>query len=88
MAADFAIEPAGSAVARGRQRKHGQGGAGNGADRLSISLTPSQAATLTAAVEHVQRIGLPLNRMTTVHRDAAGVPLAAMAKATGHFTDL
>jgi hypothetical protein len=33
-------------------------------------------------------IGLPLTRMITIHWEAAGVPLAGMARATGQFTDL
>lgn len=98
IAANFEIEHAGSErahrercserTAGGRQQKHGRGGARNRADRVSLSLTPSQVANLRAAVEHAQRIGLPLNRMMTVHWHAAGVPLEAMAKATGRFIDL
>ena len=57
------------------------------ADRVSFSLTAAQVTNLRAAVEHADKIGLPLNRMMTVHWEAAGVP-AAMAKATGRLTDL
>lgn len=97
VAANFAIEPAGSERAHrercsertaGERRKDGRGGARNRADRLSYSLTPAQVANLRAAVEHARRIGLPLNRMMTVHWQAAGVPLEAMARATGRLTDL
>ncbi len=33
-------------------------------------------------------IGLPFNRMITIHWEAAGIPLDGMAKATGRFIDL
>jgi hypothetical protein len=97
VAANFTIEPAGSKrapqercserTAGGRQQQ-ARGGARNRADRVSYSLTRQQVANLTAAVEHAERIGLPLNRMMTVHWEASGVPLEAMARATGRLTDL
>ena len=43
---------------------------------------------LTAAERHAALIGLPLNRMITIHWQASGVPLAGMVKATGRFIDL
>jgi hypothetical protein len=97
VAANFTIEPAGSERAHrercsertaGGRRKDKRGGARNFADRVSLSLTTSQVANLKAAVEHAARIRLPLNRMMTVHWEAAGVPLKAMARATGQLTDL
>lgn len=66
----------------------GQGGARNRADRDSYALTVAQVANLIAAERHAQAIGLPFTRMVTIHWQAAGVPLAGMAKATGRFLDL
>jgi hypothetical protein len=66
----------------------GRGGARNRADRESHGLTAAQIANLKAAERHADKIGLPFTRMITIHWEAAGVPLAAMAKATSHFTDL
>jgi hypothetical protein len=66
----------------------GRGGARNRADRESHALTVAQIANLTAAERHAERIGLPFTRMISIHWEAAGVPLAGMAKATGRFTDL
>jgi len=66
----------------------GKGGARNRADRTSYELSAAQIANLKAAARHAAAIGLPLNRMVTIHWEAAGVPLAGMAKATGRFTDL
>ena len=66
----------------------GRGGARNRADRESHALTAAQIGNLKAAERHAASIGLPLTRMITIHWQAAGVPLAGMAKATGRFTDL
>lgn len=66
----------------------GRGGARNRADRESHALTAAQIGNLRAAERHAEKIGLPLNRMLTIHWQAAGVPLAGMAKATYRFTDL
>lgn len=68
--------------------KPGRGGAHNRADRESHGLTALQIINLVAAVRHADIIGLPLNRMVTIHWQAAGIPLIAMAKATGRFTDM
>ena len=65
-----------------------KGGARNRADRESHGLTPAQIANLSAAAGHAAAIGVPLNRMLTIHWGAAGVPLDGMAAATGRFTDL
>ena len=66
----------------------GRGGARNRADRESHALSAAHVANLTAAARHAGAIKLPLNRMVTIHWEAAGVPLAGMAKATGRFLDL
>jgi hypothetical protein len=66
----------------------GRGGARNRADRESDALTAAQVANLRAAKRHAEAIGLPFTRMISIHWQAAGVPLAGMAKATGRFTDL
>lgn len=66
----------------------GRGGARNRADRESQALTAAQIANLKAAERHARKIGLPFTRMISIHWEAAGVPLAGMAKATGRFTDL
>jgi hypothetical protein len=65
-----------------------RGGARNRADRVSHNLTAAQVAGLLAAARHAGNIGLPLNRMTTIHWERAGVPLAGMVRATGRYTDL
>jgi hypothetical protein len=66
----------------------GRGGARNRASRESHVLTTAQIVNLSAAERHSTKIGLPFTRMVTIHWEAAGVPLAGMAKATGRFTDL
>lgn len=65
----------------------GRGGARNRADRASHALTLAHVANLKAAERHAARIGLPLNRMVSIHWEAAGVPLEGMSKATGRFLD-
>jgi len=66
----------------------GRGGARNRADRESHALTAAQVGNLKAAERHAEKIGLPFTRMISIHWQAAGVPLAGMAKATYRFTDL
>jgi hypothetical protein len=97
VAANFVVEPVGSERAHwercsertaGGWQRQGRGGARNRADRVSVSLTTAQVANLRAAAEHAAKIGLPLNRMITVHWKAAGAPPEAMARATGRFIDL
>lgn len=66
----------------------GRGGARNRADRLSYHPTAGQIANLTAGSAHAVAIGLPFNRMITVHWEAAGVALADMARATGKYLDM
>ncbi len=66
----------------------GRGGARNRADRESNALTAAQVANLKAAQRHAEKIGLPFTRMISIHWQAAGVPLAGMAKATGRFIDV
>lgn len=65
-----------------------RGGARNRADRESHALTCAQIGNLRAAERHAEKIGLPFTRMISIHWEAAGVPLAGMATATGRFTDL
>ena len=60
----------------------------NRADRESDALTAAQIGNLKAAERHAEKIGLPFTRMISIHWQAAGVPLAGMAKATGRFLDL
>lgn len=69
-------------------RGTGRGGPRNRADRESFALTAAQIANLKAAERYAPKIGLPFTRMISIHWEAAGVPLAGMAKATGRFTDL
>lgn len=66
----------------------GRGGARNRADRESHALTVAHIANLRAAERHAEKIGHPFTRMVSIHWEAAGVPLADMAKATGRYTDL
>jgi hypothetical protein len=65
-----------------------RGGARNHKSRESLALKPHQVANLRSAAVHAGNIGLPLNRMITIHWESAGVALPAMASATGRFTDL
>jgi len=65
----------------------GRGGARNRADRVSEALTLAQAENLKAAAVHAKLIGLPMNRMITLHWQSAGISLAGMAKATGRYLD-
>jgi hypothetical protein len=48
----------------------------------------AQVDNLLSGARHADLIGLPLNRMVTVHWQAADIPLDKMTKATGRFTDL
>ena len=84
----FAISYLTSGVAALLPRSTGRGGARNRADRESHALSAAHVANLTAAARHAGAIKLPLNRMVTIHWEAAGVPLAGGAKATGRFLDL
>lgn len=75
-------------VAPDLPRSTGRGGARNRSDRESRALSAAHVANLIAAARHAGAIGLPLNRMVTIHWQAAGISLTGMAKATGRFTDL
>lgn len=66
----------------------GRGGARNRADRVTLGLSAKQVGNLQAAVEHAALLGLPLNRMITVHWESGGINPARMVKATGRFLDL
>lgn len=85
-------EPAINIITLGVPADSGQrsqrGGAHNSAARQSHALRTGQIANLIAAAAHATEIGLPFNRMITIHWQAAGVPLDGMAKATGRFIDL
>ena len=77
-----------SGVAALSARSTGRGGSRNRADRESHALTAAQIGNLKAAERRARKIGLPFTRMTSIHWQAAGVPLTGMAKATGRFVDL
>lgn len=70
------------------EQRSQRGGAHNSAARQSHALSSGQIANLIAASAHATEIGLPFNRMITIHWEAAGVPLDGMARATGRFIDL
>lgn len=55
---------------------------------MSHALSAAQVDNLIDAASHAKLIGLPLNRMITIHWQAAGLPLEAMPRATGQFVDL
>ncbi len=67
---------------------HSRGRARNRADRPSDALTAAQICNLMAAERHARQIGLPFNRMITIHWQAAGLQLEDMVRATGRFIDL
>lgn len=75
--------PADSARSQSRR-----GGARNRRDRQSDALTPRQVGDLIAAARHANDIGAPLNRMITIHWEAAGVQPLVIARANGRFIDL
>lgn len=66
----------------------GRGGARNTSGRESFALKPSQVENLRAATLYASAIGLPFNRMITIHWESAGVPLAHAVRCTGRFIDL
>lgn len=65
-----------------------RGGARNRRGRQSDRLTPRQIGELIGAARHASVIGLPLNRMITVHWEKAGISRLSIARANGHFLDL
>ena len=65
-----------------------RGGARNSASRESYGLSAIQVRKILDASIRADIIELPFNRMFTVHWQAAGLSLTAMAKATGRFIDL
>lgn len=86
--ADWSDAPAGTVVAiyrestgalHGLARPHRKG-------RRSAALRSKDCGNLLLAAEHAIRIGKPLNRMLTVHFDAAGI--ADPVKATGQLLKL
>lgn len=84
----LAVSNLDSGVAGHLPHRTTKGGARNRADRESHALTAAQIGNLKAARRHAKKIGLPFNRMISIHWEAAGLPLAGMAKATGRFLDL
>lgn len=66
----------------------GRGGARNRRDRISHALTAKQCDGIIAAVEHAQRIGLPLNRHWTVHWGVMGLSDAEAGVALGRLLKL
>lgn len=64
------------------------GGARNRAERETLALSLQQARGLVAAVTHATAIGLPMNRLVTVHWGALGLTDAEAAKATGRLLKL
>lgn len=71
---------------RGFSPLPGRGGARNRAGRVTTGLNGGDAGKLLEAKERALRIGLPFNRFTTVHWDAAGV--GDDLKATGRLLKL
>lgn len=67
----------------------GRGGARNRADRLTTTVSGRDAGKLRDAVERTFHSGLPFNRFTTVHWEAAGVAddLKATARLLKLITD-
>lgn len=64
------------------------GGARNRHDRVTDAITLSQARRMAAAVAHAERIGLPLNRLVTVHWGAMGLSDAEAGRASGRMLKL
>lgn len=77
-----------SGAPKSPRRRPGRGGARNRSARESHALTAKQVGNLAEAAAHALTIGLPFNRMVTIHWEKAGVPLAEMARATGKYIDL
>ena len=65
-----------------------RGGARNFASNETNSLSVAHVGNLIAASEHAAVIGLPFNRMITIHWEAAGISPAGIVKATGRYIDL
>lgn len=71
---------------RGFSPLPGRGGARNRAGRITAGLNERDAGKVSAATARALQIGLPFNRFTTVHWDAAGV--GDDLKATGRLLKL
>ncbi len=65
-----------------------RGGARNRRDRVSHGMTLSQVGKIIEATDHAARIGLPFNRMITVHWQAAGIGPEGVVQATGRYLDM
>jgi hypothetical protein len=64
------------------------GGARNRRDRVTDAITLQQARGLAAAVAHAECIGLPLNRLVTLHWGAMGLSDAEAGRAVGRVLKL
>jgi hypothetical protein len=86
--ADWALPPAGTAVAIYRNSTSAPHGSVQGLrkGRRSTELRARDCENLILAARHAIRIGKPLNRMLTVHFDKAGIP--DPVKATGQLLKL
>lgn len=71
---------------RGFSPMPGRGGARNRAERVTTALSETDAAKLLDAKERALRMGMPFNRFSTVHWEAAGV--TDDLKATGRLLKL
>ncbi len=65
-----------------------RGGARNHADRRSFVIAPATAHALLKAASHAMVIGVPLNRLLTVHWELLGVADAQAAGATTRLLKL
>ena len=64
------------------------GGARNRRDRVTDAITLQQARGLAAAVAHAECIGLPFNRLVTLHWGAMGLSDAEAGRAIGRVLKL
>ena len=64
------------------------GGVRNRHDRVTDAITLQRARGLVAAVQHAERIGMPMTRLITVHWGALGLSDAKAATATGRLLKL
>jgi len=64
------------------------GGARNRRDRVTDAITLQQARGLVAAAAHAECIGLPMNRLVTLHWGAMGLSDAEAGRAVAHVLKL
>jgi hypothetical protein len=86
--ADWSASSAGTIVAIYRKSRSAPHGSAQslGKGRRSTALRPKDCENLILATEHAMGIGKPLNRMLTVHFDAAGI--SDPVRATGQLLKL